>query len=165
MSGANEPIIYAGAMVVAVLLMVLATSFSGAILDDAYSLMELNHLRYQSAVATHDVAAQNAYKLDPENDDFWSKIDDTGSNYCVYENGNQFSYLGENTSSVNFTEMRVVSSYTSDCNVDFDNLAGDSFGETINNLLDLSAYPVMWTSIGDVSKSEYIVTLPATLWE
>lgn len=162
MSSANEPIIYAGAMIISVILMAIATSFSGAMLDQAYTLMELNHLRYQSAVATHDVAVQErGYEINES--EFWSKVDTTGSNYCVYDDSEEFSYLGSNPNVVNFTEMRVIWSYNNDCTIDPDNLQGETLGETINTFKNLSAYPALYSSIE--ANSEGIMTLPATLWE
>jgi hypothetical protein len=165
MTAANEPIIYAGAMIISVIMMVIATTFSGGMLDSAYTLMELNHMRYQSAVATHSAVVQDqGYKL--SNSDFWNNIDTTGSNYCVYDNGpHEFSYLGSDTEHVNFTGMRVISTYEDQCTLDPDNLAGDSYSGIIGTWLNLSAYPALYTSVGSPAKSEATVALPETLWE
>jgi hypothetical protein len=162
MSAANEPIIYAGAMIISVVLMVIATSFSGAMLDQAYGLMELNHLRYQSAVATHDVAVQERGYAISESE-FWNKVDTTGSEYCVFQDSEEFSYLGSNPAHVNFTEMRVKWSYNSDCTIDPDNLQGDTLGETIDTFKNLSTYPTLYSAVD--ANSEGIITLPATLWD
>lgn len=166
MGAANEPIIYAGAMIVSVIMMVIATTFSAAMLDQAYSLMELNHMRYQSAVASHGaVVGDSGYRI--SNSDFWDEVDNDGDNYCLMSDDHEFTYLGGNPDSVNFTEMRVISSYSGNCNIDPDNLEGfdDGSSSAFDTLLNISAYPTMYSAMGDPGKAEWFVTLPGWLWE
>jgi hypothetical protein len=165
MGAANEPIIYAGAMIVSVLMMVIATTFSTGMLSQAYSMMELNHMRYQSAVASHNaIVGAEGYRISSSH--FWDKVDNDGDNYCVMADGQEFAYLGQTPDSVNFTEMRVISSFTSNCNIDQDNLEGyDDPSSAIDTMLNLSAYPTMYSAMGSPAKAEWFVTLPGWLWE
>lgn len=84
MGAANEPIVYSGAMIVAVLLFVIGTTAAGGILEKAFDKMDFQQSRYESVQRGYLYAADglNYNFTFPE---ATSNIDPVnGEGYCVF---------------------------------------------------------------------------------
>ena len=113
MGAADEPVIYAGTLVISLLLMTTATIFSGALLGGAFDLMELNHMRYQSMVESYKTVGEGQNYVTTRSD-LMGQID-TSSSPCQYDTGiREIIYLNE--SNVNSTDMEVsIQGHINDC--------------------------------------------------
>lgn len=114
MGAADEPLIYAGALVVSLILMTMATVFSGALLGGAFDLMELNHMRYQSMVHSYNLVSQDQNYVFQDKSEILQDLD--GSNYdqCEYTNQRKITYL--NKSNLNSTNVEAsIQGHISEC--------------------------------------------------